>query len=90
VEVALEHGARTAYRVDDSREIKDEWLDGVTTVGLTSGASVPERLVQEVLLWLSTRGFGDAEEVVTAQEDLLFSLPKELRRDIKARAAAAS
>jgi 4-hydroxy-3-methylbut-2-enyl diphosphate reductase len=90
VEVALEHGARAAYRVDDSREIQDEWLDGVTTVGLTSGASVPERLVQEVLLWLSTRGYAESEEVVTAQEDLLFSLPKELRRDLKARAASAS
>jgi 4-hydroxy-3-methylbut-2-enyl diphosphate reductase len=51
---------------------------------------VPERLVQEVLLWLSTRGYADSEEVVTAQEDLLFSLPKELRRDLKARAASAS
>jgi 4-hydroxy-3-methylbut-2-enyl diphosphate reductase len=89
VEVALEHGAEAAYRVDDAREIQDEWLEGVTTVGLTSGASVPERLVQEVLLWLSTRGFGDAEEVVTAQEDLLFSLPKELRRDLKEKAAIA-
>ena len=84
VEVALEHGAGAAYRVDDATEIDEAWLDGVRTVGVTSGASVPEILVQEVLTWLADRGFGPAEEVVTAEEDLLFSLPKELRRDLKA------
>src|SRR4029078_3074992 len=66
VEVALEHGADAAYRVDDAREIQDAWLDGVTTVGLTSGASVPERLVQEVLQWLATRRLGDAPQGRTA------------------------
>ncbi len=84
VEVALEHGAGASHRVDDVTEIDELWLDGVRTVGVTSGASVPEVLVQEVLTWLDERGFGPAEEVVTAEEDLLFSLPKELRRDIKA------
>jgi 4-hydroxy-3-methylbut-2-enyl diphosphate reductase len=84
VEVALEHGARASYRVDFAREIEESWLDGVRTVGVTSGASVPEILVREVVEWLAERGFGTAEEVVTAQEDLLFSLPKELRRDLKA------
>ncbi|HVN11962.1 MAG TPA: 4-hydroxy-3-methylbut-2-enyl diphosphate reductase [Kineosporiaceae bacterium] len=84
VEVALEHGAGAAHRVDDATEIDEAWLDGVRTVGVTSGASVPEILVREVLAWLADRGFGPAEEVVTAEEDLLFSLPKELRRDIKA------
>ncbi len=84
VEVALEHGAGAAYRLDDATEIDEAWLDGVRTVGVTSGASVPEILVQEVLTWLADRGFGPAEEVVTAEEDLLFSLPKELRRDLKA------
>lgn len=83
VEVALEHGAGAAHRVDSAREISPEWLDGVRTVGLTSGASVPEILVREVLEWLSDRGYGHVEEVVTAQEDLLFSLPKELRRDLR-------
>jgi 4-hydroxy-3-methylbut-2-enyl diphosphate reductase len=87
VEVALEHGA-AAYRVDDASEIDEAWLAGVGTVGLTSGASVPEHLVQDVLAWLAERGFAQAEEVVTASEDLLFSLPPELRRAIKARAAA--
>src|SRR4051794_18118363 len=88
VEVALEHGARTAHRVDDATEIHETWLDGVATVGVTSGASVPEILVQEVLRWLAERGYGPVEEVVSAEEDLLFSLPKELRRDIKAARAA--
>jgi 4-hydroxy-3-methylbut-2-enyl diphosphate reductase len=88
VEVALEHGAGAAHRVDDATEIDEGWLDGVGTVGVTSGASVPEILVHEVLAWLAERGFGPAEEVVTAEEDLLFSLPKELRRDIKAARAA--
>jgi 4-hydroxy-3-methylbut-2-enyl diphosphate reductase len=84
VEVALEHGADAAHRVDNVGEIQPGWLDGVSTVGVTSGASVPEILVREVLGWLAERGFGDVEEVVTVEEDLLFSLPKELRRDIKA------
>jgi len=84
VEVALEHGANAAHRVDNAGEIQERWLDGVSTVGLTSGASVPEILVREVLALLAERGYGDVEEVVTAEEDLLFSLPKELRRDIKA------
>jgi 4-hydroxy-3-methylbut-2-enyl diphosphate reductase len=88
VEVALEHGAGSAYRVDDAGEIDDAWLDRVRTVGVTSGASVPEILVRDVLDWLADHGFGPAEEVVTAEEDLLFSLPKELRRDLKASRAA--
>ena len=84
VEVALEHGARASHRVDDAGELAEAWLEGVGTVGVTSGASVPEILVDDVLRWLADRGFGPAEEVITAQEDLLFSLPKELRRDLKA------
>nr|WP_227530511.1 4-hydroxy-3-methylbut-2-enyl diphosphate reductase [Microbacterium tenebrionis] len=82
VEVALEYGAKAAYRVDYAEEVKQEWLDGVTTVGVTSGASVPEVLVREVLEALSTAGYEDVEEVRTAEEDLMFSLPKELRQDI--------
>jgi 4-hydroxy-3-methylbut-2-enyl diphosphate reductase len=88
VEVALEHGAQAAYRVDFASEIDEAWLEGVQTVGVTSGASVPELLVREVVAWLSERGFPNTEEVVTAKEDLLFSLPKELRRDMKAADAA--
>jgi len=84
VEVALDSGAKAAYRVDDSSEIKDEWFDGVTSVGVTSGASVPEDLVEEVLDYLAERDFGDVRTVTTAEEDIQFSLPKELRKDLKA------
>jgi len=82
VEVALEYGARAAYRVDFASEVKQEWLDGVVTVGVTSGASVPEELVHELLTALEDAGYGNVEEVKTAEEDLLFSLPKELRKDL--------
>jgi len=82
VEVALEYGAKAAYRVDYASEVKQEWLDGVETVGVTSGASVPEELVKELLDALADAGYGDVAEVKTAEEDLMFSLPKELRRDL--------
>jgi 4-hydroxy-3-methylbut-2-enyl diphosphate reductase len=82
VEVALEYGAKAAYRVDYASEIHQEWLDGAATIGVTSGASVPEVLVQEVLEQLADAGYTSVEEVVTAEEDLMFSLPKELRRDL--------
>lgn len=81
VEVALEYGAKAAYRVDYADEIDQAWLDGVETVGVTSGASVPEVLVEEVLADLAGAGYRDVEEVRTAEEDLMFSLPKELRQD---------
>lgn len=80
-EVALEYGARAAYRVDYASEVKQEWLEGVKTIGVTSGASVPEVLVQELLDDLTDAGYGDVRAVVTAEEDLVFSLPKELRQD---------
>ena len=88
VEVALEQGAKAAYRIDYASEIRQEWLDGVATVGVTSGASVPEVLVQEVLADLADAGYADVEEVRTAEEDLMFSLPKELRRDASGRTDA--
>ena len=87
VEVALEAGAAAAYLVDDEGDIEQRWLDGVSTVGVTSGASVPEDLVQGVLRWLQARGFPAAERVQTAQESLVFALPPELRRDLRARSA---
>jgi 4-hydroxy-3-methylbut-2-enyl diphosphate reductase len=70
--------------VDTADELQDEWLEGVATVGLTSGASVPEVLVRGVLSWLAERGFDDVEQVETAQEHLIFALPPELRKDMKA------
>jgi len=84
VEVALEAGARASYRVDDASEIEDAWFDGVKTVGVTSGASVPENLVDGVLAALTARGYPDARAVRTAEETLIFSLPPELRRDLRA------
>jgi 4-hydroxy-3-methylbut-2-enyl diphosphate reductase len=79
VEVALQAGAGAAHLIDYSREIDETWLDGVETIGLTSGASVPEVLVRGVLDHLAERGFLDVEEVTTAEETLTFSLPRELR-----------
>jgi len=87
VEVALEAGARAGHLVDYASEIQDAWLEGATTVGLTSGASVPEDLVMEVLAHLAERGFGEVTEFTTAEERLTFSLPQELRRDMKAAAS---
>ncbi len=84
VEVALDAGARSSYRVDNASELDEAWLDSVTVVGVTSGASVPESLVDGVLDWLAERGFGDVETVTAAEESLIFSLPQELRRDLKA------
>jgi len=86
VEVGLEAGAKSSYRVDGAHELKDEWFEGATTVGLTSGASVPENLVQDTLAWLAERGYGDVTEVTTAEERLTFALPPELRRELKAAA----
>ncbi|MCK1803857.1 4-hydroxy-3-methylbut-2-enyl diphosphate reductase [Brevibacterium sp. R8603A2] len=84
VEVALEHGAKAAYRVDFAREVDESWFHDVATVGVTSGASVPETLVQDLLRLLSDYGFDAVEEIRTAEEDLMFSLPRELRKDLKA------
>ena len=81
VEVALEYGAKAAYRVDYPSEVRQEWLEGVRTVGVTSGASVPEVLVQDLLDDLADAGYVDVRATVTAEEDLVFSLPKELRQD---------
>jgi 4-hydroxy-3-methylbut-2-enyl diphosphate reductase len=88
VEVAVDAGARAGHLVDYASEIRDEWLAGATTVGVSSGASVPEDLVMEVLAHLAERGFGEVTEYTTAEERLTFSLPQELRRDMKAAAAA--
>jgi 4-hydroxy-3-methylbut-2-enyl diphosphate reductase len=84
VEVALEAGAKAAYRVDFASEIDDSWFEGVETVGVTSGASVPEELVTEVLDYIANIGFGDVRTVQTAEEDVQFSLPAELRKELKA------
>ncbi|NJC23048.1 4-hydroxy-3-methylbut-2-enyl diphosphate reductase [Arthrobacter pigmenti] len=84
VEVALEYGTKASYRVDFANEVDESWFEGVSTVGVTSGASVPENLVQDVLRLLADYGYADVEEVVTAEEDIIFSLPKEIRAALKA------
>ncbi|WP_029391412.1 4-hydroxy-3-methylbut-2-enyl diphosphate reductase [Streptomyces xiaopingdaonensis] len=90
VETALSHGAKAGHLVDGAEEIDPAWLEGVTTVGVSSGASVPEVLVDGVLDWLEQHGWADVEIVQPVEERMQFSLPKELRRDLRAEAAAAS
>jgi len=79
VEVALQAGARDARLIDFAHEVDQSWLDGVGTVGVTSGASVPDVLVMELLEWLADRGWTDVDEVTTANEKIAFALPRELR-----------
>lgn len=84
VEVAKDAGADASYLVDNASFIKEEWLDGVTTVGVTSGASVPEELVDQVLDYLAERGYGDVRQVESVHESVRFALPHELRKDLRA------
>jgi 4-hydroxy-3-methylbut-2-enyl diphosphate reductase len=84
VEVAKEYGAKAAYLIDYASEVKDEWFEGVETIGVTSGASVPELLVKDLLEELARRGFSEVEEIRAMEESLLFALPPELRKDLKA------
>jgi 4-hydroxy-3-methylbut-2-enyl diphosphate reductase len=88
VEVAKQAGAGAAHLVDFADEIDEAWLAGVGTVGVTSGASVPDVLVDGVLEWLAARGYADVQVVTAMEEHIQFSLPKELRRDLRAEAAA--
>jgi 4-hydroxy-3-methylbut-2-enyl diphosphate reductase len=83
-EVALEYGAKASHLIDYAEEIQDHWFTNVETIGVTSGASVPEILVKDVLATLAEHGFRDVQEVTAAEESLLFALPPELRKDMKA------
>ena len=84
VEVAEAAGAPAAYLVENADSIDPAWLDGVTSIGVSSGASVPEILVREVTDWLAGRGYTDLEEVSHTDERLTFALPQELRRELRA------
>ena len=84
VEVALEYGAKAAYLIDFAAEAEDNWFDGVEVIGVSSGASVPEILVTDLLKDLARRGYDDVETVTAMEEHLLFSVPPELRKDLKA------
>jgi len=84
VEVAKEYGAKAAYLIDYAKEAKAEWLKGVETIGVTSGASVPEVLVDELIKWLADHEFTDCKEVRAKEESLMFALPQEIRKEIKA------
>jgi 4-hydroxy-3-methylbut-2-en-1-yl diphosphate reductase len=85
VEVAVDAGAGAAYLVDDAESIEPAWLEGASTIGLSSGASVPEDLVAGVLEHLAGSGFDHVEEVEAVAERMIFALPHELRRGKPAR-----
>lgn len=75
-------GGVPAHLIDDETEIDDAWLEGVTTVGVTSGASAPERLVERVVAWFRSRGVEQVEPFRMVDEDVTFRLPVELRREL--------
>jgi 4-hydroxy-3-methylbut-2-enyl diphosphate reductase len=84
VEVSLEYGAKAAYLIDYAAEVREEWFEGVEAIGVSSGASVPEILVDDLLKELSRRGYSDVQTVTATEEHLLFAMPPELRKDLKA------
>jgi len=84
VKVAIDAGADAAYLVDDARFFDDAWLEGVSTVGVTSGASVPEKLVRQLLEVLAAYGFNDLEELEPVHERMVFALPREIRAEAAA------
>ena len=84
VEVALEYGAKAGYLIDYASQLEDNWFEGVETIGVSSGASVPEILVTDLLTELAARGYSDIETVTAMEEHLLFAIPPELRKDLRA------
>jgi 4-hydroxy-3-methylbut-2-en-1-yl diphosphate reductase len=84
VEVALEYGAKAGYLIDYATQVEDKWFEGVETIGVSSGASVPEILVTDLLTELAARGYSDVETVTAMEEHLLFAIPPELRKDLRA------
>jgi 4-hydroxy-3-methylbut-2-en-1-yl diphosphate reductase len=84
VEVAREHGA-ASHLIDNASQVREEWLEGVETVGITSGASAPEELVEALVEYFRERGAEDVSELRTVDEDVRFMLPKEIRTELAAR-----
>ncbi len=84
VEVALEYGAKAGYLIDYANQLEDSWFEGVETIGVASGAAVPEILVTDLLTELDRRGYSDVETVTAMEEHLLFAIPPELRKDLRA------
>jgi 4-hydroxy-3-methylbut-2-en-1-yl diphosphate reductase len=83
VEVAREHGA-ASHLIDNETQVLDEWLDGMRVVGITSGASAPEELVQRLVQFFRDRGTEDVQELEVVQEDVRFMLPKKIRQAMAA------
>ncbi len=84
VEVAREHGA-ASHLIDNHAQVREEWLEGVETVGITSGASAPEELVERLVEFFRERGADDVAELRTVDEDVRFMLPREIREESAAR-----
>jgi 4-hydroxy-3-methylbut-2-enyl diphosphate reductase len=85
VEVARDHGAES-HLIDNETQVREEWLEGVETLGITSGASAPEDLVAELVEFFRARGTDDVSELRTVDEDVRFMLPKKIRVEMAARA----
>jgi len=86
VEVARDHGA-DSHLIDNESQVREEWLDGKRVVGITSGASAPEELVQRLVEFFRARGTRDVAEFEVVQEDVRFMLPKEIRKALAAASA---
>jgi 4-hydroxy-3-methylbut-2-enyl diphosphate reductase len=84
VEVARDHGA-DSHLIDNASQVREEWLEGVETVGITSGASAPEELVSELVDFFRDRGTDDIAELKTVDESVRFMLPKKIRSELAAR-----
>jgi 4-hydroxy-3-methylbut-2-en-1-yl diphosphate reductase len=85
VAVARDHGA-DSYLIDNETQVRDEWLEDKRVVGISSGASAPEELVQRLVEYFRERGTDDVSEFEVVQEDVRFMLPKEIRKELAARA----
>jgi 4-hydroxy-3-methylbut-2-enyl diphosphate reductase len=85
VEVAREHGAES-HLIDNESQVQEEWLEGKRIVGISSGASAPEELVQHLVAFFRERGTTDVSEFEVVQEDVRFMLPKDIRTALAARA----